>query len=112
LNHTYVAGQKNYPKTVESAVTMLSHYMNDKGVHMADEGKGQTALKSFMQKHKNVTCYRCGKKGHYANKCPDGDRDDESLAGSILSNRSNNSRPTALDGAASMMVSHYSQREA
>jgi hypothetical protein len=24
-----VAGQNNYPKTVESAVTMLSHYMND-----------------------------------------------------------------------------------
>ena len=27
----------NYPKTVESAVTMFSHYMNNKGVHMTDE---------------------------------------------------------------------------
>jgi hypothetical protein len=25
LNNAYVAGQNNYPKTVESAVTMLSH---------------------------------------------------------------------------------------
>jgi hypothetical protein len=64
LNNAYVAGQNNYPKTVESAVTMLSHYMNGKGVHVTDEDKGQATLMSFMQKHKNVTCYRCGKKGH------------------------------------------------
>jgi hypothetical protein len=25
LNNAYMAGQNNYPKTVESAVTMLSH---------------------------------------------------------------------------------------
>jgi hypothetical protein len=56
---------------------MLSHYMNDKGVHMTDEDKGQTDQKSFMHKHKNVTCYKCGKKGHYANKCPSGDSDDD-----------------------------------
>jgi hypothetical protein len=61
---------------------MLSHYMNDKGVHMTDKDKGQTDQKSFMQKHynKHVTCYKCGKKGHYANKCPDGDNDDEASA--------------------------------
>jgi hypothetical protein len=77
LNNTYVAGKSNYPKTVESAVTMLSHYMNDKGIHMTDEDKGQTDQKSFVQKHKNVTCYKCGKKGHYANKCNSGDSDDD-----------------------------------
>jgi hypothetical protein len=36
---------------VESAVTMLSHYMNGKGVHMTDEDKRQTDQKgTFMQK--------------------------------------------------------------
>jgi predicted secreted protein len=34
-NNAYVAGQNNYPKTVESAVTMLSHYMNDKGFRLS-----------------------------------------------------------------------------
>jgi hypothetical protein len=73
---------------------MLSHYMNGKGVHMTDEDKRQTGQKSFMQKHKNVTCYKCGKKGHYANKCPDGDNDGKASATrSSLSSRSNNSRP-------------------
>ena len=41
LNNAHVAGEKNYPKTVESAMTMLSHYMNNKGVHMTDEDKGK-----------------------------------------------------------------------
>jgi hypothetical protein len=98
LNNAYEAGQNNYPKMVESAMTMLSHCMNIRGVHMVDEDKeGQTALKSFMQKHKNVTCYRCGKKGHYAaNKCPDGDSDDKSSTRSSQSNHSNNSRPNRV----------------
>jgi hypothetical protein len=74
---------------LESAVTMLSHYMNDKEVHMTDEDKGQTDQKSFMQKHKNMRCYKCGKEGHYANKCPNGDNDDEASIRSSLSNRSN-----------------------
>jgi hypothetical protein len=63
--------------------------MNDKGVHMKDEDKEATDLKIFMQKHKNVMCYKCGKKGHYANKCPDGDNDDEASIKSILRNHSN-----------------------
>jgi hypothetical protein len=66
---------------------MLSLYMNDKGVHMTDEDKGQTEQKSFIQKHKNVTCYKCGKKGHYANKCPHGDNNDKASPRSSLSNR-------------------------
>jgi hypothetical protein len=65
LNNAYVAGQNNYLKTVESAVIMLSHYMNNKGLHVTDEDKGQVTLTSLMQKHKNVK-----RKGHYANKCP------------------------------------------
>jgi hypothetical protein len=78
---------------VESSVTMVSHYMNDKGVHVTDEDKGQaTTQMSFMQKHKNMTCYKCGKKkGHYANKCPNGDNDYKASIRSSLSNRSNRS---------------------
>jgi hypothetical protein len=72
----------------------------------------QMALTSFIQNHKNVTCYKCGKKGHYANKCPDGDNNDEASIRSSLSNCSNNSRLIMLDGVASTMVSHYSKREA
>jgi hypothetical protein len=64
---------------------------------MTDEDKGQaTRSTSFMWKHKNVTCYRCRKKGHYANKCPNGDSDEESSTRSSQNNRSNNSRPNRV----------------
>jgi hypothetical protein len=74
-----------------SAVTMLSQSMNNKEVHVTDEDKGQKPLTSFMHKHKNITCYKCGKKGHYATKFPDGDNDDEASTRSSLSNNSNRS---------------------
>jgi hypothetical protein len=69
---------------------------------MTDEDKGQTDQKSFMHKHKNVTCYTCGKKGDYANKCPNGDSSNGDEAStrsnsSLLSNRSNHStRPNRI----------------
>jgi hypothetical protein len=90
---------------------MLSHYMNNKGVHMKDEDIGQTDQKSFIQKHtKNMMCYKCGKKGHYANKCPDGDNDDKALQ--LDQVPATTAGLNALDGVASMMVSHYSKRKA
>jgi hypothetical protein len=33
--------------------------MNDKGVRVTNEDKGQATLTSFMQKHKKVTYYKC-----------------------------------------------------
>jgi hypothetical protein len=39
---------------------------------MTDEDRGQTNPEEFMQKHKKAMCYKCGKKGRYANKCPVG----------------------------------------
>jgi hypothetical protein len=47
---------------------------------MTDEDKAQTDQKRFMQKHKNAMCYKCGKKGHYANKCPSADSNDHELS--------------------------------
>jgi hypothetical protein len=74
LNNAYVAGQNNYPKMVESAVAMLSHYMNGKGVHMTDEDKGQATLTSFMQKHTNMVCYKCARRATMQTSVPMGKR--------------------------------------
>jgi hypothetical protein len=46
----------------------------------------------IKDRRQNAACYKGGKKGHYANKCPDGDNHDEaSIRSSLLSNRSNRS---------------------
>jgi hypothetical protein len=39
----------NYPKMLESAVTMLSHYMNGKGAHMIDEDKGKWTRRALCR---------------------------------------------------------------
>jgi hypothetical protein len=49
----------------------------------------------------------------YANKCTDEDGNDKSSTRSSIINRSSTTAGlTALDGVASMMVSHYSKPEA
>ena len=53
LNNAFLIGQKNYPTTVENAVTMLSHHMGgkDRSAHRSDE-QGKTNETSFAQKGK------------------------------------------------------------
>ena len=76
LNNAYLTGQKNYPVTVEGAVTLLSHYMSDNNKKTVEtENNGETAT-SFLQE--KIVCHKCGKEGHYANQCSENsDKDRE-----------------------------------
>ena len=69
LNNAYVAGNDMYPKTVEEALTMVSYYKDSGRKGGRKDGDGNPSEVSFLQKRKGVVCYRCGKKGHYANEC-------------------------------------------
>ena len=83
---------------------------------MTDEDKGQTNQMSFMQKRKNVMCYKCGKKVTMQTSVPvrtmtlmmvTCQRDQLDQTGATTEGQ------TALDGVAYMMVfSHCSKREA
>jgi hypothetical protein len=68
LNNAYLTGQNNYPTTVEGAVSMLSHYMNDKIPSEHNEGHSR-AESSFAQNQSNIRCFKCNKMGHYASTC-------------------------------------------
>ena len=98
LNDSYVAGHNNYPHMLESAVTMLSRYMNVTNVQPTNENEGQQVLTSFAQQRKNVTCYKCGKKGYDSNECPDREKDDTSSIGTNQSQSSNKEARVAWSG--------------
>ena len=72
---------------VEGAVTMLSHYMGDKqGAHRSDAENRSQIETSFVQKQKSVTCFSCGKKGHYANACTEAASDSDEASSANTQN--------------------------
>ena len=90
LNNAYVAGNDMYPKTVEEALTMVSYYKDSGRKGGRKDGDGNPLEVSFLQKRKGVVCYRCGKKGHYANEC-EGNEDGMSEYSDVSSIRSRTS---------------------
>jgi Zinc knuckle len=76
LNNNFLLDKVNYPKDVPTMLAMLS---NCRGGQKENKwldamNDGVPIATSFAQatpnKKKNITCLKCGKKGHYANECP------------------------------------------
>ena len=79
LNNDFISGRKDvYPESPEEAVNMIAHRMDTEG-KINKKGKNtqlkmtpmrETRATTFLQKKHNVTCHKCGGKGHYAGDCP------------------------------------------
>jgi hypothetical protein len=80
-------GTNQYPKDVMVAVDILTNHRfdkkepkNNKNQRNRNRNNNNTAStittqRSFNQEAlKKATCYCCGKKGHYLNKCPEKDK--------------------------------------
>ena len=63
LNNMYLSGNDRYPKSIEAAMTYMSHYADDTRADKPEEGI------QLMQSRK-ITCWLCQGEGHKANECP------------------------------------------
>jgi hypothetical protein len=86
LTTQFSMGTNQYPKEVMAAVDILTNHRFDKKEPKNNNQRNKnrnnnntvstiTTQSSFNQEAlKKATCYCCGKKGHYSNKCPEKDK--------------------------------------
>ena len=78
LENDFLQGRNNYPMTVVAAYNIVTNWKQENrfgwraptadGVAFANV---DGANKAPANKHCNVTCHKCGLKGHYATDCPE-----------------------------------------
>jgi hypothetical protein len=86
LENDFIQGTDNYPVTLKQAYSLLVHWKQDPknimrivggvsdGVaftNVGSEGGAQRGRRPVSE----ITCFKCGQKGHYSNNCPDEDDD-------------------------------------
>lgn len=84
LNNAHLTGQKNCPKTVEGAMVMLSHCMGVKPQAHRSDAEATPEMSFAQKRKKNVTCFKCGQKGHHANECEEDTDSDNELIGALM----------------------------
>jgi hypothetical protein len=70
LNNSYLAKKDNYPESMESTLTLLTHYQDGSSGKTVDGNDGQQATSFAQKKLMKIKCYLCKKMGHYKKDCP------------------------------------------
>jgi Zinc knuckle len=72
LQNDHLQGYNGYPKTLTSAYHLLVNWKGDSSAGYMNDGAA-FAITNARQNidRSNITCFRCGVQGHYANECTD-----------------------------------------
>jgi hypothetical protein len=78
LNNSYLAGNDQYPVSLDGTLTLLSHYQGHRGGEHMDDDKNVSRETSFAQRKPRkaqqlarIRCWtNCNEYGHYQSDCP------------------------------------------
>ena len=77
LNNSYLAGNDQYPVSLDGTLTLLSHYQDHRGGEHMDDDKNVSRETSFAQRKPRkeqqlarIRCWNCNEYGHYQSDCP------------------------------------------
>jgi hypothetical protein len=77
LNNSYLAGNDQYPVSLDGTLTLLPHYQGHRGGEHMDNDKNVSRETSFAQRKPRkakqlarICCWNCNEDGHYQSDCP------------------------------------------